>query len=87
METADHSPRRERVAHEHRHPRRLRQLLSEAGDHCPARPWSKPPPEDAIYPLNRAGDTGPPLDGANNYTIRFDLGTTPPVNKFWSITL
>ena len=44
-------------------------------------------PEDAIYPINLADDTGKPLDGANKYTIHFDKGATPPVNAFWSITL
>ena len=44
-------------------------------------------PEDAIYPLNLADDTGKPLDGANNYTIHFDKGETPPVDAFWSVTL
>jgi hypothetical protein len=44
-------------------------------------------PEDAIYPLNLFDDTGKPLDGANQYTIHFDKGATPPVNAFWSITL
>ena len=44
-------------------------------------------PQDAIYPLNLADDTGKPLDGANAYTIHFDKGQTPPVNAFWSITL
>jgi hypothetical protein len=44
-------------------------------------------PEDAIYPANLADDTGKPLDGANNYTIHFDKGATPPANAFWSITL
>jgi hypothetical protein len=44
-------------------------------------------PEDAIYPLNLADDNGNPLDGSNNYTIRFDKGAVPPVNAFWSITL
>jgi hypothetical protein len=44
-------------------------------------------PEDAIYPLNLADDTGKPLDGANKYKIHFDKETTPPVNAFWSITL
>jgi hypothetical protein len=44
-------------------------------------------PEDAIYPLNLADDTGKPLEGANKYTIHFDKGATPPVNAFWSITL
>jgi hypothetical protein len=44
-------------------------------------------PEDAIYPLNLGDETGKPLDGANNYTIRFDKGATPPTEAFWSITL
>ena len=44
-------------------------------------------PEDAIYPLNLADDTGKPLDGASKYTISFDKGSTPPVNAFWSVTL
>jgi hypothetical protein len=44
-------------------------------------------PEDAIYPLNLADETGKPLDGANKYTIHFDKGATPPVGAFWSITL
>ena len=44
-------------------------------------------PEDAIYPLNLADDTGKPLDGANKYTLHFDKGAWPPVNAFWSITL
>src|SRR5262249_32462511 len=34
-----------------------------------------------------ADNTGKPLDGANNYTIRFDKGLTPPAQAFWSITL
>ena len=44
-------------------------------------------PEDAIYPLNLADETGKPLDGANNYTIHFDKGQMPPAEAFWSITL
>jgi hypothetical protein len=44
-------------------------------------------PEDAIYPLNLADDSGKPLDGANNYTVHFDKGATPPANAFWSVTL
>ena len=44
-------------------------------------------PEDAIYPLNLADETGKPLDGSNKYTIHFDKGSTPPVNAFWSITM
>ncbi len=44
-------------------------------------------PEDAIYPLNLADETGKALDGANKYTIHFDKGAIPPVSAFWSITL
>jgi hypothetical protein len=44
-------------------------------------------PEDAIYPLNLADDTGKPLEGANAYTIHFDKGATPPSQAFWSVTL
>ena len=44
-------------------------------------------PEDAIYPLNLADDSGKPLEGANKYSIHFDKGDTPPAEAFWSITL
>ncbi len=44
-------------------------------------------PEDAIYPINLADDSGKPLDGTNKYTIHFDKGAIPPVGAFWSITL
>ena len=44
-------------------------------------------PEDAIYPLNLADETGKPLDGANQYIIHFEKGATPPARAFWSITL
>jgi hypothetical protein len=44
-------------------------------------------PEDAIYPLNLADDSGTPLDGESKYAIHFDKGATPPVGAFWSITL
>ena len=44
-------------------------------------------PEDAIYPLNIADETGKPLDGGNAYVLHFDKGATPPVNAFWSVTL
>jgi hypothetical protein len=44
-------------------------------------------PEDAIYPLNLADETGKPLDGANKYTLHFEKGETPPANAFWSVTL
>jgi len=44
-------------------------------------------PEDAIYPINLADDTGKPLDGANRYVLHFESSTIPPVNAFWSVTL
>ena len=44
-------------------------------------------PEDAIYPMNLADDTGKPLDGSNKYVMHFEKGQTPPVGAFWSITL
>jgi hypothetical protein len=44
-------------------------------------------PEDAIYPINLADESGKPLDGANKYTLHFDKGETPPANAFWSVTL
>jgi hypothetical protein len=44
-------------------------------------------PEDAIYPLNLADETGRRLDGANRYTLHFDKAGMPPTSAFWSITL
>ena len=32
-------------------------------------------PEDAIYPMNLADDTGKPLDGANKYVLHFEKGS------------
>jgi hypothetical protein len=44
-------------------------------------------PEDAIYPVNLADETGKPLDGANKYVLHLEKGNTPPANAFWSVTL
>src|SRR5271166_4830842 len=44
-------------------------------------------PEDAIYPINLADDTGKPLDGGSDYVLHFDKGATPPADAFWSVTL
>jgi hypothetical protein len=44
-------------------------------------------PEDAIYPVNLADDSGKPLDGANKYTLHFNKTEMPPASAFWSITL
>jgi hypothetical protein len=84
VEVADACPSRERLVHEHRHHGCVWQLLpaiiAQVG-------LGANVPEDAIYPLNLADDTGKPLDGANKYTIHIDKGATPPVNAFWSIAL
>ncbi len=44
-------------------------------------------PEDAIYPMNLADESGKPLDGMYKYAIHFDKASLPPANAFWSITL
>ena len=44
-------------------------------------------PEDAVYPLSLADDSGKPTDGGSAYVLHFDKGTTPPVDAFWSVTL
>ncbi len=44
-------------------------------------------PEDAIYPVSLADESGKPLDGANRYILHFDKGAAPPADAFWSVTL
>ena len=44
-------------------------------------------PEDAIYPLNLADDSGKPLEGTSRYTLHFEKGAMPPADAFWSVTL
>jgi hypothetical protein len=44
-------------------------------------------PEDAVYPLSLADDSGNPTDGDSDYVLHFDKGATPPVDAFWSVTL
>jgi hypothetical protein len=44
-------------------------------------------PEDAIYPINLADESGKPLDGANKYMLHFEKSDMPPANAFWSVTL
>ena len=43
--------------------------------------------EDAIYPAIYQDSDDNMLNGANNYTIHFPEGQTPPVNAFWSVTM
>lgn len=44
-------------------------------------------PEDAIYPSAGVDAQGNPLNGSNNYVVRFEKGQTPPTNAFWSLTM
>ena len=43
--------------------------------------------QEALYPTTITDIEGKPLTGANNYTIHFNAGQTPPVDAFWSITM
>src|SRR5262245_19525720 len=86
MEGADARARRERLVDEHRYDGRLRNyylkraIIAQLG-------LGANLPEDAIYPINRADESGKPLDGANKYTLHFDKGDAPPARAFWSVTL
>ena len=42
---------------------------------------------EAMYPVLATDSGGTPLNGANNYTLRFAPGQLPPVNAFWSVTM
>ena len=44
-------------------------------------------PEDAIYPINLADDTGKTLDGANRYVLHFESSAISAGNAFSSVTL
>jgi hypothetical protein len=44
-------------------------------------------PQEALYPATFTDSQGQPLSGANNYTLHFDPGQTPPVDAFWSISM
>jgi len=44
-------------------------------------------PEDAVYPINLADESGKPLEGANKYKLHFEKTDMPPVDAFWSVTL
>lgn len=43
-------------------------------------------PEEAVYPIGRVDSDGRALDGSHRYRIRFEPGTLPPVDAFWSVT-
>jgi hypothetical protein len=44
-------------------------------------------PQEALYPTTFTDSQGQPLSGANNYTIHFDPGQTPPTDGFWSVSM
>jgi hypothetical protein len=49
--------------------------------------WPANLPQDAVYPTTLVDGEGQRLNGANNYTMTFAKGATPPVDGFWSITM
>lgn len=42
---------------------------------------------EALYPGIGQDSTGAPLNGENNYIVKFPAGQLPPVNAFWSLTM
>ncbi|MDO8697137.1 MAG: DUF1214 domain-containing protein, partial [Pseudomonas sp.] len=49
--------------------------------------WPANLQDDAVYPYTEVDSDGQKLNGANNYTLTFAKGQTPPVKAFWSITM
>ena len=49
--------------------------------------WPANLQKDAVYPYTEVDSAGQQLTGANNYTLTFPRGQTPPVKGFWSITM
>lgn len=49
--------------------------------------WPANVQEDAVYPYITVDSNGETLTGANNYTVTFAKGQTPPVDGFWSFTM
>jgi len=43
--------------------------------------------QEAIYAASHVDADKAPLDGARNYTLRFEAGDLPPVDAFWSVTM
>jgi hypothetical protein len=43
--------------------------------------------QEAMYPFYSIDADGQPLDGNNDYSLRFAPGQLPPVNSFWSLTM
>jgi hypothetical protein len=49
--------------------------------------WPANQQADAVYPYTEVDAQGQKLSGANQYTLTFPKGETPPVDGFWSITM
>lgn len=49
--------------------------------------WPANVEQDAVYPFTEVDSQGQKLNGANNYTLTFAKGQTPPTQGFWSITM
>ncbi|MER6332208.1 DUF1254 domain-containing protein [Streptomyces sp. NPDC001034] len=45
------------------------------------------PPEDAVYPVLAADADGEPVNGDNDYLLRFEAAAMPPAGAFWSVTM
>lgn len=43
--------------------------------------------EDAIYPVLYADANGSTPDGRTDYVLRFEAGSLPPADAFWSVTM
>jgi len=44
-------------------------------------------PAEAAYPYSNKDKTGLPLSGKHQYRLHFNVGKTPPVKAFWSLTM
>ena|SRR5437773_12265177 len=52
--------------------------------------WGANVPEEAVYPVSKAGPDGAAYSGQNAYVMHFEAGALPPVDAthgFWSLTL
>jgi uncharacterized protein (TIGR03000 family) len=49
--------------------------------------WPANLEQDAVYPYTDVDSNGKTLSGANQYTLTFAKGQTPPVKGFWSFTM
>jgi hypothetical protein len=44
-------------------------------------------PSDALYPITHVDSDRKPLNGSSSYLLHFEVGETPPVHAFWSLTM